>query len=50
MVGGDKKEFFVGADAEDKKGVLKLNYPIEHDVVNNWAIWKKSGDMSSQMN
>ena len=24
MVGGDKKEFFVGADAEAKRGVLKL--------------------------
>ena len=25
MVGGDKKEFFVGADAEAKRGVLKVN-------------------------
>ena len=35
MVGGDKKEFFVGVDAEAKKGVLKINYPMEHGVVNN---------------
>jgi len=40
MVGGDKKEFFVGADAEAKRGVLKLNYPIEHDVV-NWDDMEK---------
>ena len=41
MVGGDKKEFFVGADAEAKKGVLKLNYPMEHGVVNNWDDMEK---------
>ncbi len=32
MVGGNKKEFFVYADAEAKRGVLKLNYPLEHGV------------------
>ena len=36
MVGGDKKEFFVDADAEAKRGVLKLHYPIEHGIVDNW--------------
>ena len=41
MVGGDKKEFFVGADAEAKRGVLKLNYPIEHGVVSNWDDMEK---------
>ena len=41
MVGGDKKEFFVGADAEAKRGVLKLNYPIEHGVINNWDDMEK---------
>ena len=44
MVGGDKKEFFVGADAEAKWGVLKLNYPIEHGVVNNWDDMEKIWD------
>ena len=32
---GEKKDF-IGKDAEAKRGVLKLNYPIEHGVVNNW--------------
>ena len=41
MVGGDKKEFFVGADAEAKRGVLKLNYPIENGIVNNWDDMEK---------
>ena len=43
MVGGDKKEFFVGADAEFKRGagLLKLNYPIECGVVNNFDDYEK---------
>ena len=41
MVGGDKKEFFIGHDALAKKGVLKLNYPIEHGVINNWDDMEK---------
>ena len=41
MVGGYKTEFFVGADAEAKRGVLKLNYPIEHGIVNNWDDMEK---------
>ena len=41
MVGGDKKEFFVGADAEAKRGVLKLHYPIEHGIVDNWDEMEK---------
>ena len=30
------RDFFVGYDAINKKAVLKLNYPMEHGVVNNW--------------
>ena len=36
MIGTKKKEYFIGEDCMNKKGVLKLNYPIEHGVVNNW--------------
>ena len=38
---GYKKEFFIGADAEAKRGVLKLCYPIEHGIVNNWDDMEK---------
>jgi len=36
MLGGDNKDFWVGDDAVAKKGMLTLNYPLEHGVVNNW--------------
>ena len=36
MIGGDEKEFFVGADAEAKRDELKINYPIEKGWVKNW--------------
>ena len=36
MVGMNNKESYVGEEAQAKKGVLKLNYPIEHGIVNNW--------------
>ena len=37
----DYKDFYVGNDAIYKKAVLKLNYPIEHGVVNNWDDMEK---------
>jgi len=36
MVGMNNKEVYVGEEAQSKKGVLKLSYPIEHGIVNNW--------------
>ena len=41
MKGGDKKEYFVGADAEAKRKVLKLNHPIDRGFVNNWDDMEK---------
>ena len=35
-VGVGETEFFIGADAEVKRGILKLNYPIEHGEIKNW--------------
>lgn len=44
MIGGDSKEVFIGEEAQQKRGVLKLSYPIEHGIVKDWddmkLIWK----------
>ena len=31
-----KTKFFIGDEAEARRGILKLNYPIEHGIINNW--------------
>ena len=41
MIGGDKKEYFIGYDALSKMGVLKINYPIEKGVINNFDDMEK---------
>ena len=32
---------FVGSKADEHRGALILNYPIEHGVVKNWADMEK---------
>jgi actin-related protein len=30
------KDLFLGAEANDKRGILNITYPIEHGVITNW--------------
>jgi len=41
MVGADNKEVYVGDEAQVKRGVLKLAYPIEHGIVTSWDDMEK---------
>jgi actin, other eukaryote len=41
MVGQEKKDAYVGQEAQEKRGVLNLKYPIEHGMIQNWDDMEK---------
>jgi hypothetical protein len=36
MAGAIEGDIFIGRKAQELKGLLKINYPIEHGVVDDW--------------
>lgn len=41
MLGAAKKDCYIGDDAQAKRGILLIKYPIEHGVVTSWDDMEK---------
>lgn len=43
VVGEARSECYVGDEAQDKRGLLNVRYPVEHGIVTSWDDMEKVG-------
>merc|ERR1712167_407302 len=50
---GTNKDYYIGEEAQQKRGILILKYPLEHGIVQNWddmeKVWRHTFDNELRM-